>query len=165
MRYVVRYSPVSSVFLSCVCVCTKTKFIGHSSLTHLLFGPRFYLCKLPLGVLPQTRSVNTALKALVPVEDMTADQLKIKDMVDKWRVVRLMDRAHAEAELDEEWMTAYNKYHENYNKHMELMKEIKEKVAVMIEPPKIEKKGKKQRKRDIFAKKQARDAAIARKSA
>jgi hypothetical protein len=118
-----------------------------------------------IGVLPQTRSVDTALKAFVPVEDMTADQLKIKDMVDKWRVVRLMDRAQAEAELDEEWMAAYNKYHENYSKHIELMMEIKEKVAVMIEPPKIEKKGKKQRKRDIFAKKQAREAAIARNSA
>jgi hypothetical protein len=122
-------------------------------------------CDANVGVLPQTRSVNTALKAFVPVEDMTADQLKIKDMVDKWRVVRLMDRAQAEAELDEEWMAAYNKYHENYNKHIELMMEIKEKVAVMIEPPKIEKKGKKQRKRDIFAKKQAREAAIARKLA
>jgi hypothetical protein len=63
----------------------------------------------------------------------------------------IMDRAQAEAELDEEWMAAYNKYHENYSKHIELMMEIKEKVAVMIEPPKIEKKGKKQRKRDIFA--------------
>jgi hypothetical protein len=96
---------------------------------------------------------------------MTADQLKIRDIVDKWRVVRLMDRTHAEAELDEEWMAAYNKYHEAYQQQIERMVEIKEKVAVMIEPPKIEKKGKKQRKRDMFARKQAREAAIARKSA
>ena len=111
------------------------------------------------------RSARTALPALVPVEDMTADQFKIRDMVDKWRVVRLYDRAQAEAELDEEWMTAYNKYHEAYQQQMERMMEIKEKVAVMIEPPKIEKKGKKQRKRDIFAKKQARESAVARKAA
>ena len=97
--------------------------------------------------------------AFVPTEDMTADQLKIRNMVEKWRMVRLYDRAQAEAELDEEWLTAYNKYHEKYAKDIELMLEIKAKVAVMIEPPRIEKKGKKQRKRDIFAKKQAREAA------
>jgi hypothetical protein len=118
------------------------------------------------GALPSVaRSSRTALPALVPVEDMTADQLKIRDIVDKWRVVRLMDRAQAEAELDEEWMTAYNKYHEAYQQQIERMMEIKEKVAVMIEPPKIEKKGKKQRKRDMFARKQTREAAAARKSA
>jgi hypothetical protein len=126
---------------------------------------RLTLISQSTGMLPQsaTRS-TTALQGMIAPEDMTTDQLKIKDIVDKWRVVRFMDRAEAEAELDEEWLTAYNKFHEEYVSHMELMMEIKEKVAVMIEPPRIERKGKKQRKRDLYAKKMAREAMIASKA-
>jgi hypothetical protein len=97
---------------------------------------------------------------MVPEDQMTPDQLKIRAMVEKWREVRLYDREQAEAELDAEWLTAYNKFHDDYQQSMARMLEIKEKLGPVIEPPKIQKKGKKQRKRDLFALKTARVASM-----
>jgi hypothetical protein len=91
---------------------------------------------------------------------MTSDQKEIKRMVEKWREVKLMDRVDAEANLDSEWLEAYNRFHEKYAQDMELMMEIKEKVAKMVEPARVEKKGTKQRKRDASQSVVARAAAL-----
>ena len=92
---------------------------------------------------------------------MNADQLEIKKTVDTWREIRFLTREEADAQLEGDWLEAYNRFHEKYDADMELMLEIKEKVARMIEPPKVEKKGNKQRKRDKWAKIQAREAILA----
>jgi len=56
---------------------------------------------------------------------------------------------------DPEWKEAHIRFHEKYNSDMEKMQEIAVKLQKLIEPPKVEKKTKGQRKRDAFAKKQA----------
>lgn len=92
---------------------------------------------------------------------MTADQLEILSIQEKWNEIRHYSREEAAEKLDGEWLEAYNRYFEKFDKDMEFMMEIKEKVATLIEPPKVAKKGIKQRKRDAWAKKQAQAAADA----
>eukprot|EP00545_Synedropsis_sp_CCMP1620_P014893 CAMPEP_0119010132 /NCGR_PEP_ID=MMETSP1176-20130426/4810_1 /TAXON_ID=265551 /ORGANISM="Synedropsis recta cf, Strain CCMP1620" /LENGTH=135 /DNA_ID=CAMNT_0006962745 /DNA_START=46 /DNA_END=453 /DNA_ORIENTATION=+ len=114
------------------------------------------------GMLPSTNTRSaTALQLMIPEADMDEKQLEIKKVVDTWRTARLLTREEADAQLEGEWLEAYNRFHEKYDADMELMLEIKEKVARMIEPPVVAKKGNKQRKRDKFAKSQAREAAAA----
>lgn len=111
------------------------------------------------GVLPNTVRSNTALSAMIPEADMSEEQLKIRGMVDKWHEVRMLTREEAAAQLDGEWLEAHTRFYDKYDADMELMLEIKEKVATMIEPPQVQKKGLKQRKRDKWARVQAREAA------
>lgn len=92
---------------------------------------------------------------------MTADQLEIKRIADKWSEVRLLDRDAAKDDLEPEWQEAYNRFYEKYDKDMEFMTDVAEKLQNMIEPPKVEKKTKGQKKRDAWAKVQAREAARA----
>jgi len=89
---------------------------------------------------------------------MTADQLEIQKIVNKWREIRFLTREEADAQLDGEWLEAYNRWHEKYEEDMELMMEIKEKVGLLIEPPKVSKKGLKQKKREKWARAQERMA-------
>lgn len=115
-----------------------------------------------LGVVPTTSGrVSTQLKGFLPVEQMTTDQLKIKDIQEKWAEIRLMDREEAEKTLEGEWLEAYNRFFEKYDDDMTRMTEIAEKVQKMIEPAQAEKKTKGQRKRDLYAKTLAREAARA----
>jgi hypothetical protein len=107
-----------------------------------------------------TNRSPTALLAWIPEEEMTASQLEVKRIADKWSEVRLMSAEDA-ASLDAEWKEAYDRFHEKYNKDMEYMQEIAGKVQKLIEPPKVEKKSEGQRKRDKWAIVQAREAARA----
>jgi len=91
---------------------------------------------------------------------MSADQMEIKTVAEKWSKVRLMDREEAN-KLEPEWKEAYDRFYEKYDADMVKMQEIAAKVQKMIEPPKVEKKTKGQRKRDMWAKKQALAAARA----
>jgi hypothetical protein len=63
--------------------------------------------------------------------------------------------------LEPEWKEAYNRFFEKYDSDMQKMTDIATKLEKMIEPPKVEKKTKGQRKRDAWAKVQAREAARA----
>lgn len=65
------------------------------------------------------------------------------------------------AKLEPEWKEAYDRYFDKYESDMERMTEIAEKLQRMIEPPRVEKKTKGQRKRDAWAKVQEREAARA----
>ena len=60
------------------------------------------------------------------------------------------------------WLEAYNRFYKKYDEDMEQMTDLAAKVAKILAPPLVEKKGLKQRKRDAFAKKQARDTAKAK---
>jgi hypothetical protein len=93
----------------------------------------------------------------VPEEDMTADQLEIKKIAEKWTLVRVMD-ADQVAALEPEWQEAHARYFEKYNRDMEYATEVTGKVKNMIEPDKIQKKSKSQKKRDKWAIVSARDA-------
>ena len=72
-----------------------------------------------------------------------------------------MDREEAQNTLEGEWLEAYNRFYEKYDDDMVRMTEIAEKVQKMIEPPKVEKKTKGQKRRDAYAKVVAREAARA----
>lgn len=91
---------------------------------------------------------------------MTSDQLEIEKIQEKWTEVRMMSKEEAES-LEPEWKEAYDRFYEKYHSDMESMTEIATRVKKMIEPPKVEKKTKGQRKRDAWAKVQAREAARA----
>jgi hypothetical protein len=107
---------------------------------------------------PLTASRSWALSAWVKQEDMTPDQLEIVKITNKWNEVRMLDRDEAEKTLDKEWLEAYNRYFEKYDSDMTKMLDIAAKLGTMLEPPRLEKKTKGQRKRDAYAKKLARQA-------
>ena len=90
----------------------------------------------------------------------TSESREIEAIQEKWNQVRLMDAEEA-AKLEPEWKEAYDRFHAKYNEDMDKMMEITEKLQKMIEPPRIQKKSKGQRKRDKFAVVQAREAARA----
>mmetsp|Transcript_47857 Transcript_47857/g.54225 ORF Transcript_47857/g.54225 Transcript_47857/m.54225 type:complete len:133 (+) Transcript_47857:111-509(+) len=92
-----------------------------------------------------------ALFAAIPVEDMSESQLEIKKIQDKWNEIRFLDRDEAQKSLDGEWLEAFNKFHEQYDSDMERMEEIVNKLEKQINPPKVEKKTKGQRRRDAYA--------------
>lgn len=98
---------------------------------------------------------------------MTANQLEIKKISDKWAEVRHLSREEAEKTLEGDWLEAYNRFYERYEEDMEKMTDLAEKMEKLIMPPKVQKKTKGQRKRDKWAKIQerekARAAAAARK--
>jgi len=91
---------------------------------------------------------------------MTPDQLEIENIREKWNEVRLMSREEADS-LDDEWKAAHTKFYDKYDSDMELFQQIVERLQKSIDPPKVAKKTKGQRKRDAFAKKQAREEARA----
>jgi hypothetical protein len=96
-------------------------------------------------------------------EDMNTNMMDIQKITEKWNEVRLMDRADAEAQLDAEWLEAYNRFHTKYEEDMERFMEIHDRVGALIERPKMEKKTKGQKKRDAWAKKKASMDARAQK--
>lgn len=117
-----------------------------------------------IAVVPQntlgSRS-HTALSAWISEAEMTPDQLEIKKITDKWTEVRHLSREEAEAQLEGEWLEAYNRFYTKYDEDMEKMTEISKMMQKAIEPPKVAKKSKGQKKRDKWAKIQAREAARA----
>lgn len=92
---------------------------------------------------------------------MTPEQMEIKKVANKWSEVRLMDADQVES-LEPEWKEAYNRFYEKFNRDMEYGEEIAARLRDMIEPPKVQKKSKAQKKRDKWAKVQARQAAAAK---
>jgi arginyl-tRNA--protein-N-Asp/Glu arginylyltransferase len=106
-------------------------------------------------------TTSTALAAFIDEKDMSADQLEIEKIRQKWNAVRHMSTEEANSTLDKEWKAAYNRYYEKYDKDMQNMEEIVSKLKTMIEPPKVEKKTNGQRKRDKWAKVQGRVASRA----
>ena len=86
---------------------------------------------------------------------MTEDQREIKKIQAKWSEIRHLSREEAKEKLDGEWLEAYDRFYEQYDSDMERMEEIVEKLADQIEPPRVQKKTKGQKRRDALARKQA----------
>jgi hypothetical protein len=111
-----------------------------------------------VGVAPVAQGrVGTQLNAQLPVDEMSANQLEIKKIQDTWSEIRHLSREEAQNTLEGEWLEAYNRFFEKYDDDMVRMTEIAEKVQKMIQPEKLEKKTKGQRRRDLYATKVARE--------
>ena len=133
--------------------------LTHLSILFLLSSPFLSHQASSLPARSATSRPSTSLSAWVDEKEMTADQKKMTEIAQKWKEVRMMSVDEVE---DPEWKEAHIRFYEKYNSDMEKMQEIAVKVQKLIEPPKVEKKTKGQRKRDAFAKKQARAAARAK---
>lgn len=111
-----------------------------------------------VGVAPVARR-QTALNGMLSEAEMTADQKEIKNIMEKWSEVRLLSKEEA-ANLEPEWKEAYDRFHEKYDSDMTKMEEIATNLQRLIEPPKVEKKTKGQKKRDAYTTKQERIASM-----
>lgn len=108
-----------------------------------------------------TMNRKTALSIALPEEDMSEDQLKIKEVQTKWNEIRHMGRDEAQKSLDGEWLEAYNRFYELYDSDMERMTEIVTNLEKSINQAKIPKKTKGQRRRDAYARKLERSGQAA----
>ncbi|VEU41315.1 unnamed protein product [Pseudo-nitzschia multistriata] len=102
---------------------------------------------------------SSALAGAVPEDQMSDAQKEIAGIQTKWNEVRHLTREEAKAQLDGEWLEAHTRFYDQYDDDMERMIEILTKLEKQIEPPRVEKKTKGQKRRDAFARKQARAAA------
>ena len=93
--------------------------------------------------------------------DQTPEMKEVYAISEKWAKVRHLSREEAESTLEPEWLEAYNRFYQKYDDDMVKMTELAERVAKIIEPPKVQKKTEGQKKRDAWAKKQAREEARA----
>lgn len=117
----------------------------------------YFSITITTGVAPaRTARYNTALRPAVPEEDQTPENKEISAISEKWAKVRFLSREEAEETLEPEWLEAYNRFYKKYDDDMVQMAELAERVAKIIEPPKVEKKTEGQKRRDAWAKKQAR---------
>ena len=127
----------------------------------MVFSSKSLSFLLVSGVVPQSRQTTTSLSVSSLSDDLkTSETKEIESIQEKWNEVRLMSKEEA-ANLEPEWKEAYDRFYEKYDSDLEKMMEITDKLQKMIEPPRVEKKTKGQRKRDAWAKVQAREAARA----
>lgn len=86
-------------------------------------------------------------------EDRTEESLANEVKANRWKEIRLLSDEEAEKQLTGEELESFTTYHANIKEDMQKMKEIATMMLKSLEPPKIQSKGKKQRKRDKWAKK------------
>lgn len=104
---------------------------------------------------------SAALFAAIPDSDLTADAKEIRQIQKKWSEIRLYDRATAESKLEGEWLEAYNNFYQQYDDDMKKMEEIVQNLKSYIDPPRVQKKTKGQKRRDAYARKMARSGQSA----
>merc|ERR1712071_27153 len=114
-------------------------------------------------VKPITTSKSiTSLYALPKPEDCTPEMLKDIDYMNRWGEIKVLPRAEAEATLKGAELEAYNNYHQHISDDLERMTEVAKMIVSSLEKKKeMKPKTKGQRKRDKWAKVQAREAAKA----
>jgi len=106
---------------------------------------------------PVTRQQGSApLFAAIAEEDMSDAQKEIKGIQAKWTEIRHLSREEAKEQLDGDWLEAHTRFFDQYDSDMERMEEIVTKLEKQIEPPRVEKKTKGQKRRDAYARKLAR---------
>jgi hypothetical protein len=131
---------------------------------HTLHSPHTPIASFSwnVGVAPARQArFNTALRPAVPEGDKTPEGKEIDNISDKWAEVRFLSREEAESTLEPEWLEAYNRFYTKYDEDMVQMAQLAEKMAKVLEPPKVQKKTEGQKKRDAWAIKQAREASRA----
>eukprot|EP00558_Chaetoceros_sp_UNC1202_P005283 CAMPEP_0197233068 /NCGR_PEP_ID=MMETSP1429-20130617/1232_1 /TAXON_ID=49237 /ORGANISM="Chaetoceros sp., Strain UNC1202" /LENGTH=121 /DNA_ID=CAMNT_0042691251 /DNA_START=113 /DNA_END=478 /DNA_ORIENTATION=+ len=87
-------------------------------------------------------------------EEMTAETAEKKTKAERWSEIRLLSDEEAEAQLSGEELESFQGYHADIKEDLVKMKSIAEMMLKSLEPPRIEPKGKKQRKRDKWVIKQ-----------
>lgn len=109
----------------------------------------------------QTSRSTTALSALIPESEMSEDQKKILDIQKKWSEVRRLSREEAASQLEGDWLEAHTRFFDKFDEDMTKMTEISQLLQKALEPPKVAKKTLGQKRRDKWARIQAREAARA----
>lgn len=112
-------------------------------------------------VVRSSSASSTVLRAYLPEEEWSESQREVMKIAETWHHARFLSREEAVATLEPKWLEAYNRYFTKYDDDMTRMAEIAQKVAIMIEPPRVQKKTKGQARRDKWAKLQARTASRA----
>ena len=92
---------------------------------------------------------------------MSENQLEILKIQKKWSEVRHLSKEEAAAQLEGDWLEAHTRFFDKFDEDMTKMTEIATLLQKAIEPPKVEKKTEGQKRRDKWAKIQAREAARA----
>mmetsp|Transcript_2990 Transcript_2990/g.7163 ORF Transcript_2990/g.7163 Transcript_2990/m.7163 type:complete len:130 (+) Transcript_2990:169-558(+) len=104
---------------------------------------------------------SSALAGALPEDQLSEAQKEIKGIQAKWTEVRHLSREEAEEQLDGEWLEAHTRFYDQYDSDMDRMIEIVTKLEKQIEPNRVEKKTKGQKRRDAYARKLARDGQAA----
>ena len=92
-------------------------------------------------------------------EERTQQSLANEEKSKRWSEIRLLDDDEAEKQLSGEELETFKSYHQDVKDDIEKMHSIATMMLKSLEPPKVKPKGKKQRKRDAFARKKAIAAA------
>lgn len=93
---------------------------------------------------------------------MSENQKEILAIQKKWSEVRHLNKEEAASQLEGDWLEAHTRFYDKYETDMTKMTEITELLQKAIEPPKVEKKTEGQKRRDKWARVQAREAARAK---
>ena len=88
-------------------------------------------------------------------EERTQQSLDNETKANWWKVIRLLSDEDAEDQLSGDELESYKSYHQAIKDDMVKMTEIAKLMMKSVEPPRVKPKGKKQRKRDKWAKKVA----------
>lgn len=88
-------------------------------------------------------------------DEPTAATIENQSKADRWSEIRLLSDEEAEAQLSGDELESYKGYHSEVKEGIEKLKGISEMMLKSLEPPRIQPKGKKQRKRDKWAKTKA----------
>jgi len=107
-------------------------------------------------VLGPRQAVSSPLYAAISEENLSEKQKEIKGIQKKWTEIRHLSREEAKSQLDGEWLEAHTRFFDQYDSDMERMDEIVTKLEKQIEPPRVEKKTKGQKRRDTLARRMAR---------
>jgi hypothetical protein len=96
---------------------------------------------------------STALNGLPsePTEQTLSNQAK----ADRWSEIRLLSDEEAKEQLSGDELESYTGYHAEVKEGIEKLKAVSEMMLKSLEPPVVAPKGKKQRKRDKWAKQKA----------
>jgi len=102
---------------------------------------------------------------MVEESEKTQQTLDNEAKANRWNEIRLLSDEEAEKQLSGEELETFKSYHADMKEDLSKMQDIAKMMLKSLEPPKVKAKGKKQRKRDAWAKKkaiaEARGAALA----
>ncbi|KAL3777586.1 hypothetical protein ACHAWO_008874 [Cyclotella atomus] len=102
----------------------------------------------------QTRSVSTTLHEVLSPEERAPQ-------IQRWGEIRAMTQEEANSQLQGEELETYNRYYQEVRDGVLKMQELAGIMMKNVDPPRIMPKTKGQRKRDKWARVQAREAAKA----
>merc|ERR1711937_925083 len=109
-----------------------------------------------------TSSSSSSLYGLPSDEELTPEAIEEKRYMERWGEIKVLSPAEAESTLSGDELEAYKNYHQHVTDDLERMAAIAEMMVESLKKKKeIVPKTKGQRKRDKWAKVQAREAAKA----